>query len=179
MKLDWNVVATSRGGHEYALLSAIGDLGWFESSSAKDVIVGLVDDRAEFLEKLSERLGHDDRIPASLGHVMPVARTVLLEGDPATKPLEDAVAELAGEIGGRSYHVRVDVHGHKGVIHGHHVELLLADVLWDALCRAGHAPRVVFDDPDVVVQVEVLGDRAGVAIVDRRMRERFPFLRVR
>ena len=73
-------MATAHGGHEFALLSAIGDLGWFESSQARDVIVGAVDDRDAFLARLGERLRHDQRLPASLGRVMPVTRTVSLIG---------------------------------------------------------------------------------------------------
>ena len=179
MNLDWNVVATARGGHEFALLTAIGDMGWFESASTRDVIVGRVEDGRRFLDELGARLCQDVRIPASLGHVMTVTRTVELTGEGPHPELEAAVRELARELRTSTYHVRVGVHGRRGTLHAHHLERHLGDVVWDELVRAGQQPHVIFDDPDVVLQIEVLADRAGIGFIDRSMRERYPFLRVR
>jgi pyruvate/2-oxoglutarate/acetoin dehydrogenase E1 component len=42
----------------------------------------------------------------------------------------------------------------------------------------GETPLVAFDDADVVVVVELVGDVGGIALVTRELRQRYPFVRV-
>ena len=178
MRHDWNVLVTSRSGHQRALTRAFQDLGDFEVSASRDVMVGVVRDRYMFLDTVASRLARGQRLPACLGRLLPVDRTITLPPGAPDQALGNLVAELAPQIGARSYHVRLDVHGHRE-LHGRRLELVLADRAWDALAGAGHHPVVCFEDPDVVLQVEVVGDTAGAALLDRRMRETYPFLLVR
>ena len=45
--------------------------------------------------------------------------------------------------------------------------------------RRATTPRVTFDDPDLVVAIETLGERAGIALIDRTLRQTYPFVRIR
>lgn len=177
MRHDWNVLATSRSGHQHALLQALQGLGAFESASSRDVVVGKVPAHGAFLDSVADRLHRDPRLPACLGRLIPVDLTIALPpGDPI-RALEQLVTALAPAIGNRSYHVRVVVHGHHE-LHGIQLEGRLADCVWDALSRDGSKPYVRFEDADVVLQVEVVGDTAGAALLDRHTREAYPFLLV-
>ena len=178
MRHDWNILATSQSGHQHALLACLESLGDFEPSPSRDVVVGVVSERYMFLDTVAARLHRDQRLPASLGRIIPVDRTVTLSEEDPTHSLEALVAEMAPLIGSRTYHVRLDLHGHSE-LHGQQLQARLADVAWDVLSAAGPRPTVNFEDPDVVLQVEVVGDTAGAVLVDRRLRELYPFLLVR
>jgi hypothetical protein len=46
----------------------------------------------------------------------------------------------------------------------------------EALRATGSPGRIVFDDPDAVVVVEAVGDRAGLSAWGREDLQRYPFL---
>lgn len=179
MKQDWNVIATSRGGHEDSLIAAIHDLGGFERTGSPGVIVGQVENRGDFLERLQARMESNSHLPSLLGRAVPVECTVELDGLDPVRPLEDAVLCLAGRIGNATYHVRVDAHGHGPIAHPHDLEQRLGDALWRELKQRGFEARVTFDDPELVVLIELVGDAAGLALVDRETRRQYYFMKVR
>jgi tRNA(Ser,Leu) C12 N-acetylase TAN1 len=74
--------------------------------------------------------------------------------------------------------VRVERRGHKGIIDTQACEQTLGAFLWAALEARGARPVVEFDDPDVVVVVELVGDTGGLALVTRELRTRFPFVKI-
>lgn len=175
----WNVMATSLNGNERPLLRLMNELGEFERSSCHNLLVGHVDDLTAFLEGLKQRYDAGRRLPMALGRALPVDATVQLKtGDPEHE-IEQALQGLIGRIAGHSYHVRVERRGHKGQIHTSELEKLLGDFIWDQVERRGMKPRVDFDDPEVVVAVEIVGDEAGISLVERSVRERYPFVRIR
>ncbi|MCI0428786.1 MAG: hypothetical protein L0Z46_12280 [Nitrospiraceae bacterium] len=46
------------------------------------------------------------------------------------------------------------------------------------LREQGAAPFIDFKDPDAIVAVELIGDECGVGLINRTVRERFPFVKV-
>jgi protease I len=76
------------------------------------------------------------------------------------------------------FHVRAERRGHRGVIDSHACERALGAFLWEGLEARGGRPQVHFHDPDVVLAVEVVGDTAGLGLVTRELRARFPFVRI-
>jgi tRNA(Ser,Leu) C12 N-acetylase TAN1 len=64
------------------------------------------------------------------------------------------------------------------MINTHTCETALGDALYAALEARGTHPVVAFHDPDVVIAVEVIGDVAGIGVVTRALRERFPFVKI-
>jgi hypothetical protein len=49
----------------------------------------------------------------------------------------------------------------------------------DALDKAGKKVQITFEDPDTFIIVETAGNRAGLELIRRAMRERYPFIRVK
>jgi len=49
----------------------------------------------------------------------------------------------------------------------------------DELEKAGKKVQITFEDPDSFIIVETAGNRAGVGLITRAMRERYPFIRVK
>jgi hypothetical protein len=176
---DWNVLATSVEGARPVLLAGLRRHGAFRGGGYRNVAIGRVPDVTAFLAALRDDLARDRVLAAAVGRVLPIDQTLVLDEDDPLKSLETAVAALAPRIGSRSFFVRLERRGLHGTLHSSDVERALGAVLWRALEAAGHAPRVTFADPDVVVAIETLGSRAGLAVVPRDLRAAFPFVRIR
>jgi tRNA(Ser,Leu) C12 N-acetylase TAN1 len=150
----------------------------FRGGGYRNVAIGRVADVPAFLDAWRDAIAADPILAASVGRILPIAQTFPVDqADPAASLLA-AVEPLAPAIAGRSFYVRVERRGLRGVLSSSEVERTLGAALWRGLEAAGHTPRVTFDDPDVVVAVETLGDRGGVALLDRAVRAAYPFVRV-
>jgi tRNA(Ser,Leu) C12 N-acetylase TAN1 len=49
----------------------------------------------------------------------------------------------------------------------------------DALEKTGKQAQVDFEEPEKLIIVETIGNRAGVGLITRTMKERYPFIRVK
>ncbi len=175
---DWNLLATSVEGARPVLLAGLRRLGVFRGGGYRNVAIGRVADVAAFLDAWREALAGDPMLMASVGRVLPILQTFAVDQlDPAAS-LQAAVEPLAPLLAGRSFYVRIERRGLRGMLSSSEAERALGAALWASLEAAGHTPRVTFDDPDVVVVVETLGDRGGIAVLDRAVRAGYSFVRV-
>lgn len=76
------------------------------------------------------------------------------------------------------FHVRIARRGHKRVIDIMRSEQALGDYLGSELESRDLYAGVDFRDPDVVLVVELIGDRGGIGLVTRELHERFPFVHI-
>jgi tRNA(Ser,Leu) C12 N-acetylase TAN1 len=175
---DWNVLATSVEGARPMLLAGLRRHGAFRGGGYRNVAIGRVADTPAFLTALRDDVAHNPVLAAALARVLPIDRTLeLAERDPLAS-LETAVAALGTRVDG-SFFVRLERRGLRGTLHSSDVERALGASLWRAIEAEGRTPRVTFDDPDVVVAIETLGSRVGIALIDRALRQAYPFVRVR
>jgi tRNA(Ser,Leu) C12 N-acetylase TAN1 len=79
---------------------------------------------------------------------------------------------------GKSFHVRLHRRGFKGALSTPKEERFLDDALLAVLASAGAPGRIGFDDPDAVLQIEMIDRRAGVSLWERDDLRRYPFLSV-
>jgi len=175
----WNVLATSLEGRRDALLIALRRLGRFRPGGYRNVVLGLVEDPAEFLSRVRDALAADPLLPTALAKIVPVEATVRFEPERAVETLATAAEPLLDRLGGGSFFVRLERRGLKGRLHSPTLERELGDRVWRALEARGHAPRVDFRDPDAVLVVETVGNEAGLGVLTRTLRQGFPFVRVR
>jgi tRNA(Ser,Leu) C12 N-acetylase TAN1 len=176
---DWNVLATSVEGARPVLLAGLRRRGAFRGGGYRNVAIGRVGDVAQFLAALRDDVADDPVLAAALGRVLPIERTFRLDADDPLASLEAAVDAIHPEVAGRSFFVRLERRGLHGTLHTSEVERALGTRLWRRLEADGHAPRVTFADPDVAIAIETLGDRAGIALIGRALRQAFPFVRIR
>jgi tRNA(Ser,Leu) C12 N-acetylase TAN1 len=176
---EWNVLATSIEGARPVLLAGLRRRGIFRGGGYRNVAIGRVADVPGFLAALSDDVARDATLAAALARVVPVARTLRLDADDPLASLQAVVEELHPHVAGRSFFVRLERRGLRDSLHSTEVERTLGAALWRILEAGGHTPRVTFTDPDVIVAIETLGERAGVALVDRALRAAYPFVRVR
>jgi tRNA(Ser,Leu) C12 N-acetylase TAN1 len=81
-------------------------------------------------------------------------------------------------LAGRSFHVRMHRRGLKEQMSSHTEERFLDEALLHALEQAGTPGRIDFTDPDLIVDVETVGQRAGLSLWTRDDLLRYPFLKV-
>lgn len=174
----WNVLVTAFEGRRDALMPLLRALGTFRGGGYRNVAVGRVADVPALLDALAATLAREPWVRDVLARVVPVERTLAVDPADPVAALEPAVLALAPRLAGGSFHVRVERRGLKGALDTAAVERALGGAAWRALEAAGAQPRVTFRDPDRVLVVETLGARAGVGIVDRAVRARWPFVRV-
>ena len=176
---SWNVLATSLEGRRDALLIALRRLGKFRPGGYRNVVVGAVDDRAAFLDRVRDALGSDPLLPTALAKVVPIELTVRFDPAAPVATLAAAAEPLLGRLAGGSFFVRLERRGLKGRLHSPTVEREIGDHVWKALEARGHVPRVDFRDPDAVLVIETLGDQAGLTVLDRPLRHDYPFVKIR
>jgi tRNA(Ser,Leu) C12 N-acetylase TAN1 len=176
---EWNIVVTSLEGRQDALLIALRRLGSFWRSRFRNVIVGKVEDPQAFLDRLGPMLEKDLLLPTALARVLPAEKVFEFQLDNLLDRLKDEVLPLVERIGGQKFYVRMERRGFKGQVHPSAVEKEIGEFLWQELQRRGFTPAVDFRDPEVIVIIEMLGESAGIALVDREMRAKYPFLKVR
>jgi tRNA(Ser,Leu) C12 N-acetylase TAN1 len=68
--------------------------------------------------------------------------------------------------------------GFKHRISSHEEECRLGAALLDALDVAGTPGSLSFENPDAIVAIETVGQRAGISLWSREDLERYPFLRL-
>jgi tRNA(Ser,Leu) C12 N-acetylase TAN1 len=176
--LHWNVVLTCRPGGQRAVRRSLHPLARLRRSGFRNVLTGRVDDIDAFLSSVAELLERRRSLQSGLGKLHPVERTFAVDVATFHEQLATEAAVLVERMLGCSFHVRVERRGHKGVINTQDTEKALGDSLYAALEARGHTPVITFKDPDVVVAVEVIGDVAGLGLVTRELRQRFPFVRI-
>ncbi len=174
----WNVLVTALEGRRDALRAALRPLGAFAGSGYRNVLVGLVPDVPAFLEQVHEELARGTLLRSALARVVPVELHAELDpADPAAA-LAAAAEPLLERLGTGTFYVRVERRGLKGTVDSAALEREVGTRLWRALEARGCVPRVAFRDPDHVLAIETLGRHAGLGLLSRALRLRYPFVRV-
>lgn len=174
----WNVVATALEGQRGLLIGALRRLGRFGGGGYRNIVVGVVEDRAAFLAQVAESLTADRQLAASLARIVPIDVVVRLDPDDPAPGLFDASVPFLEALAEGPFYVRVERRGFRGRIDSTALERDLGTRIWNALEARGATPAVSFRDPANVLAVETLGDQAGLGLLSRATRAAYPFVRV-
>jgi tRNA(Ser,Leu) C12 N-acetylase TAN1 len=171
---DWNVVATSRIGRFEDARKLLGKLGPVHRTGFYNVLVMRCDDVDRLLADLIGVLGADS---AAVAHVRPARTTFGFRTPEEFEELARRVAlAWAPRVVGQRFHVRMHRRGFRGRLSSPHEEHVLDDELLDALARSGETGSLSFSDPDAILAIDTVGDRAGLALWTREELHRYPFL---
>lgn len=176
--MEWNVVVTTRGeGFEQAE-AELGDLGAVSRTDFFNVLVMDVDDPDAFVRRLADRARLiPDLMERTLSRVTPARRCFDFRSAEEFEERASRVArEIAPDLAGKSFYVRVHRRGFQDTLSSHEEERLIAEAVFEELEKEGLDAEVDFDDPDAVLAVETVGPRAGVAVWSREDLEAYPFL---
>ena len=87
------------------------------------------------------------------------------------------MCEWSSNLAGRSFHVRMHRRGTKHDLRTQETERLFKDAIVDATTRAGMPGKILFADPDVVIAIGTVDNRAGLAMWTREDLARYHLLR--
>ena len=100
--------------------------------------------------------------------LVPVERVMRYPRDDVTETLCTALADCGPRIAGKKFYVRCRLRGLESRLESRAVERAIGSYLYELAQLSGHPAKVAFDEPDVVVLIEVIGDTVGYAFLDAR-----------
>lgn len=177
---DWNVVVTVFDQEAYrrapSLLAQFGDVG---ETEFYNVLVVKVPDVSAFTREISDLVDREIDIMNDISRILPAHVTFdFHDADEFERQSREEVLGWAEEFLAKSFYVRLYRRGLKGLISSPGGERFLDDALLAVLERKGGAGLVNFDDPDRVIDIETVGNRAGMSRWSREELRRYPFLHI-
>ncbi|MGE5191475.1 MAG: hypothetical protein ACM3U2_03165 [Deltaproteobacteria bacterium] len=174
---DWNVIATVRERRRRDARELLRRFGFVDRTQYPNVLVMNVPDIHAFLESLQGWLTAHPAAAEVLGHVAPFSEAFSFQSpEEFEAKSRELVLKFVPSLTGRQFHVRMHRRGFKGRLHTIDEEQLLGRELLNALEKAGTPGKVSYDDPDAIVSVETVDNRAGLACWSREELQRYPCL---
>lgn len=175
---EWNVVVTV---HEHGYSRArwlLRDFGEVFRTDFLSVLVVKVNDIQRFLDLLSTRIKDDPSLSKTIAHVIPVRRGFTFQTpEQFEERAKAAASEFISQLAGKSFHVRMHRRGFKGRLSSQIEEQFLDKFLLESINTTGQHSRITFDDPDAILTIETVGQRAGLSVWTREELKRYPFLK--
>ena len=176
---EFNLVVTmASGGRFHHLMEELELYGEFRKTQFLGVVLGRVEDPWSFLETVREHRERQLSAFQDLGRVVPIERHFIFRAEEFVAKACEAIRPWVGQLAGRRFYVRLERRGLKGRIISPEAERAIDVFIKEELGQRGQQAAIDFSDPDVVVTIETIGDRAGLALLTRALRERFDFVRV-
>jgi tRNA(Ser,Leu) C12 N-acetylase TAN1 len=176
---DWNVVVTLREGSFADTCRSLEELGEVARTDYYNVLAMKVEDVAAFPAAMQELARVVPALEDSVARAVPSTHVFLFQSpDELEARAKKVVASWLPELAGKSFHVRMHRRGFKGRISSQHEEQFLDEFLLTALDEQGAPGRINFDDPDVIIDLETIGQRAGLSLWTRAQRRRYPLLKL-
>lgn len=174
---DWNAIVTARDGCWKKARQAAGRFGRVDRTRFYNVLVAKVDEPRDLLGRLEALAQTDPTVAEAIAHVSPAEQSFdFATADEFRVKAREAVLALAPRLGGKTFHVRMHRRGWKGVLATTDEERGLADAIIKATRQQGAPARVSFENPDAIILVDTVGDRAGIAFWSRADRDEHPLL---
>ena len=174
---DSNVVISVREGGYTAARELLRQFTEVSRTHYFNVLAAKVDDPRALLETLTELSTTVPGIPTVLARVVPLTITFNFDSpEHFETQAREAVLQWASQLAGKSFHVRVHRRGFKQELPSPKEEQMLAVTLLEAMDKAGVPGKILFDDPDAIIAVETIDNRAGLSLWDRADLSRCPLL---
>lgn len=176
---EWNVVATVREGGYRRARELLGALGEVSGTDYYNVLVLEVASPERFLEDLRELAENDPDVEQCVARAVPAARTFVYQSpEDFERQAKNILAEWIPDLASASFHVRFHRRGFKGRVSSQNEEQALDAYIMQCLAERGAEGRVSFDDPDFIIAIETVGQRAGLSLWSREQRQRHAMLRL-
>lgn len=175
---DWNVVVSIYQHGFRRVLRALKEFGLAERSPYHNVLVMKVEDPMALLEAGERRTEESPALYDAISRVAPAIRTFDFQSAEVFREnAKSIMLEWLPRLTGRSFHVRLHRRGPKLDLRTPDAERFFNDAILDATTKAGLPGRISFTDPDVVIVIDTIDDRAGLAMWTREDLARHRLLR--
>jgi len=176
--MEWNVVVTVYQDGFRRALDALHKLGPVERSPYHNVLVMQVDNPKSLLEAVERQTEETPALYDAISRVAPASRCFAFQSAEEFREKAGAIVrEWAARLAGRSFYCRLHRRGDRHQLRSPDVEKFLDDEILAATQEAGTPARISFAEPDAVVAVDTVDDRAGMALWSRDELARHPLLR--
>jgi tRNA(Ser,Leu) C12 N-acetylase TAN1 len=164
---DWNVVVMTGPGGVMKAISALRPLGTLRPTPHSGVAVGHF--AGPDILAAATRLHESEPQRFELvQRLVPMERVMRYPRDDVTETLCTALADCGPRVAGKKFYVRCRLRGLESRLEARAVERAIGSYLFELAALAGKPAKVSFEEPDVVVQLEVIGDTVGYAFLDSR-----------
>ena len=177
-KPDWNVVVLTGTGLVMKAIAALSRLPGFTNlrpSPHGGVAIGnlAAEEGGDAVDALGRAHARDPDAFRHVQRIVPIERVVSYQRDDVTEALCEAMAGEGRRISGKRFYVRCRLRGLEERLEARAVERAIGAYLLDLAKAAdtageGRHTKVAFDDPEIVVALEVIGRTVGYALHDRR-----------
>lgn len=175
---DWNVVVSIYQDGFRRAIHALEELGEVERSPYHNVLVTKVEDAISFLEAVERKTEESTALYDAISRVAPAACNFDFQsGEEFREKASSVLREWSQQLAGRSFHVRLRRRGARLGLRTPDTEKFLDDAALAATSEIGMPGRISFTDPDVVIAIDTIDDRAGVALWSREDLARHRLLR--
>jgi tRNA(Ser,Leu) C12 N-acetylase TAN1 len=176
---EWNVVVSVQPDAYRSARRLFGELGPVRRTDFYNLLVARVEDAEALPDTLQRWRSINPRFDETFSRIAPASVAFDFDSlEMFRDRVHAAVLGLLPRLAGKSFHVRIHRRGLRGMISSHDEERRLDDVLIEALAAAGTPGRIAFDDPDAVIAIDTVGNRAGLALWTREDLRNYPFLKV-
>ena len=175
---DWNVVISVYQDGFRRALRALKEFGPVERSPYHNVLLMRVKDPTALLEAVEQRTEKNTALYDAISRVAPAMRTVEFHSvEEFRERLKPILLEWLPRLSGNSFHVRLHRRGDRHDLRTPDAERLFDDLLLDATAAAGAPCKISFTDPDAVIAIDTVDDRAGIGLWTREDLARHRLLR--
>jgi len=153
-------------------INALGRLPCFADlrpSPHGGVAIGTLRSDGDGIDTLNREHAEHPEAFRHVQRVVPIERVVPFVRDDVTEALCETLADQGARIAGKRFYVRCRLRGLENRLEARAVERAIGAYLLDlAKPLAGDSTRVSFEDPEIVVALEVIGGTVGYALHDHR-----------
>jgi len=175
---DWNIIVTIYQQGLRRALRALQDIGPAERSPYHNVLVMKADDPIVVLTAIERLTDERPALYDAIARVAPAMRTFEFQStETFNNNARTVMFEWLPNLAGRSFHTRLHRRGSKLDLRTPDAERLFNDAMVVATTTAGTPAHISFTDPDAVVVIDTIDDRAGLAMWTREDLARHRLLR--
>lgn len=176
---EWNVVVSLNEQGFKRSFQVLGAFGQVAKTPFYNVLVMRVDDTSRLLEALRRLQAEDPGALSFLSRLVPVTHAFFFQSpEEFEESARGVILSWAPAVAGKGFHVRMHRRGFKGRLSSLDEEHALDHILLEATEQLGLPAHVTFDDPDSVIAVETISQRAGLSLWTREDLRRYPFVRI-
>jgi len=160
---DWNTIVTIYQQGFMRAIRALQKIGQTDRTPYYNVLVMKTDDPIAALEAVERLTEEQPALYDAIARMAPAKFTFNFQSP--EEFTDRAKSFLLGLLPtGRSFHVRLHRRGSKLDLKTQEAERLFDDFIVAATVKSGTPARITFSEPDAVIVIDTIDDRAGIAM---------------
>ena len=176
--LDWNVLIEVRQhsfSPAYLLLEKFGKV---YQSDFENILLLKVANIPQFMESFNQKLLKNPSLKELYNRVVPITSSFSFQSSEEFETkAKEIVFDWMPKLAGKKFYVRMHRTGFKDRIDRHEEETFLDLIILQELERIGKPGEIGGLNPDVIVTVETISERAGLSCWTRQDLENYPWLK--